>query len=433
MNRILLTFVMLGIFAVQGLSAAPTSAPWLGHVVADRVVTGSSPDNNFELLRAFYGSARKSIQISVYELENIFIGEVLEKALERNVSVEILLEGGPIPKLAVSELYIASRLAKRGAKIYFYDLAKGRNKRAFKYFHNKYGIVDGRKVVVGSANYGNNGHPINSTAGNREWEIVIEDEAAARLFEQAFFHDRSLEDEWVEYGTQPKYTFSDADFVPDRAEHRGKYSLALEPVEDYNVAVQTVFAPDNALDIDGAILGTLKSAERSLSVQQLNFETYWGDKNYNPEREDSPMMKVILAAARAGRMIRILLNDDFVFRDPAGLTMFFGFQAPLQSFAHNQIDAKDPRDNRATVDYLRRLARRENLDVMVRLLNFKRCGLGVLHNKGIIVDGRKTMVGSLNWGESALKFNREAGVVVDSRAVAGYYQEAFDYDWYCSR
>lgn len=432
MNRIRAAMAILGVLASQLALASTIQAPWLGEIVADRVVTGSSPDNNFELVRTFYGSARESIKISVYELENVFIGEALEEALDRGVKIQILLEGSPIPKLATSELYIVSRLAKLGAEIYFYDLAKGRNKRAFKYFHNKYGIVDGRRVIVGSANYGTNGHPVNPTAGNREWEIVIEDAAAARLFEQAFAHDLALKEEWVEYGAQPKYTFNEPGFVPDRSERKGKYDLELEAIEDHNVGVQTVFAPDNALDIDGPILGNLKSAKKSILVQQLNFETYWGDKNYNPEREDSPMMKVILAAARAGRMIRILLNDDFVFRDPT-LAMLFNFESPLEVFGFDTQEAKEPRDNRATVDYLRRVTRREGLDVIVRLLNFKRCGLGVLHNKGMIIDDRKTMVGSLNWGESALKFNREAGVVVESRAVAGYYKQAFDYDWHCSR
>lgn len=432
-------FCSMALLSSQLAQAAPYKgeAPWVGEFVADRVVTASSPDNNYEALRQFYGSAMRTIHISVYQIDNVNIGDILEDALERGVSVRILVEGSPIPKLPVAELYIAKRLSAKGAKFYFYDNANGRNNRRFKYLHAKYGIVDGRRVIVGSANYGNNGHPLNTTAGNREWEIIVDDVRAARLFEQTFAHDIGLEGEAVLYGSSDRYTFNDPKYKPDRSSKEGDYKLKLEPVEDHDVLVQTVFAPDNSLDKNGALLGTLKKAKESVIVQQLSFETYWGDKPYNPDPEESPMMNILIKLARAGRAIRILLNDDFIFRDPDRFNLLAAWTEAAvepESFEMDGLVAeKPPRDNRATVDYLRKIAKKEGLDLTAKLLKYKKCGVGVLHNKGFVVDGRATLVGSLNWGESALKFNREAGVVVSSPVVAGYYTKAFNHDWKCSR
>ncbi len=66
-------------------------------------------------------------------------------------------KGAPIPRVPTGELAIADRLVKRGAKIRFYNDPRGRSERTYKYLHNKYGVVDGARVIVGSANYGLNG------------------------------------------------------------------------------------------------------------------------------------------------------------------------------------------------------------------------------------------------------------------------------------
>jgi phosphatidylserine/phosphatidylglycerophosphate/cardiolipin synthase-like enzyme len=50
------------------------------------------------------------------------------------------------------------------------------------------------------------------------------------------------------------------------------------------------------------------------------------------------------------------------------------------------------------------------------------------HAKYIIVDGKKAIVGSINWSESALNLNREAAVEVDGEKVQEL-ATAFEEDW----
>ena len=60
--------------------------------------------------------------------------------------------------------------------------------------------------------------------------------------------------------------------------------------------------------------------------------------------------------------------------------------------------------------------------------NFKKQRSKV-HNKGIIVDGRFTVVGSQNWSSDGVEFNRDASVVIDAPEVASYFGTVFDFDW----
>jgi phosphatidylserine/phosphatidylglycerophosphate/cardiolipin synthase-like enzyme len=416
------------VFCITASIPAAEAAPWVGSGRATRATFASSPDNTFRVLREFLRSARESIHLSVYQLDNPAIGEALEEALGRRVEVSLLLEGAPIPKIPKNELYIARRLSSLGARVLFYAQGeKGAPRRTFKYFHAKYGVVDGRRVIVGSANYGLNGHPVDNTAGNREWEVVLDDRDAASYFESAFEHDVSIPGEVVAYGSSERYRLDDPSYQPEDPSRAGSYSLALEPAEDHDVPYHTLFAPENSLGTDSPLFKVLTTAQRSIDVEQLNLETYWGDKPYNPQPEDSPLIDELLKRARAGVSIRVLLNNDEIFRDPNDPRVWDSWEAPLEVFF-----GKAKRDNRATLDYITRIAGRESLDLTVRIFNYRACHLNVLHNKGMIVDSQYATVSSLNWGESAMKFNREAGVVLKSAQAARYYGRAFDYDWQCS-
>jgi len=75
------------------------------------------------------------------------------------------------------------------------------------------------------------------------------------------------------------------------------------------------------------------------------------------------------------------------------------------------------------------IARREGLPLEVRLGWPADLGVRSIHNKGVIVDGERVLVSSINWNENSPAFNREAGVILEHPGVAGYYTEAFVQDW----
>jgi phosphatidylserine/phosphatidylglycerophosphate/cardiolipin synthase-like enzyme len=51
------------------------------------------------------------------------------------------------------------------------------------------------------------------------------------------------------------------------------------------------------------------------------------------------------------------------------------------------------------------------------------------HTKGMIVDGRRVLIGSHNWSKPGVTLNRDASLIFEDEGIAGYYMEAFEIDW----
>ena len=45
-----------------------------------------------------------------------------------------------------------------------------------------------------------------------------------------------------------------------------------------------------------------------------------------------------------------------------------------------------------------------------------------IHNKGIVVDGETVLVSSANWSGDGVLRNRDAGLIIQDKEIAGYYQ-----------
>jgi hypothetical protein len=87
------------------------------------------------------------------------------------------------------------------------------------------------------------------------------------------------------------------------------------------------------------------------------------------------------------------------------------------------------KSNGALIDYFRAAAQKENLDLEANYFYVRGDSLRILHNKGMIVDGKKVLISSINWTENSLKNNRECAVLVESPEVASFYKELFESDW----
>jgi len=70
-------------------------------------------------------------------------------------------------------------------------------------------------------------------------------------------------------------------------------------------------------------------------------------------------------------------------------------------------------------------------DLKKRGLNLNKCfrHLPSTHTKGMVVDGRRCLVGSHNWSGNGVTLNRDASLLFDDSDVAQYYREAFELDW----
>ena len=165
-------------------------------------------------------------------------------------------------------------------------------------------------------------------------------------------------------------------------------------------------APENALRPDDGLFALLDSAGAGdeILLAQLYEYKHWGDADSNPTADPNPRLERIIAAARRGARVRILLDSLF-------------------------DDTDDSRSNAATVNYVRGIAIAEQLDMDARLANPTGGGL---HGKLALVrvgEARWSAVGSLNGSEVSYKLNREVVLMTDLPGVYDRLAQVFWWDW----
>jgi len=118
----------------------------------------------------------------------------------------------------------------------------------------------------------------------------------------------------------------------------------------------------------------------------------------------NPYLSAAINASRRGVHVRVLLD----------------------SYYYN-VEGKN--DNDEMVALINRIAAAEHLPLEARLADLEANRISKIHNKGVIVDGRRVLVSSINWNSNSPNFNREAGVIIDHKGVAEYFTAVFEDDW----
>lgn len=375
------------------------------------ITAAASPDSNYQLLINQINNAVSSIKICVYDFENIYIANALVDALGRNVSVKVLMEGGPVGGISNQEKYIAKMIEDNGGEVYYMITDSNaiiRNRYA--YVHAKYAIFDSSKVLISSDNFGMTGHPVNNSYGNRGWDVLIENTTVAQYYEMVFNEDISTNhsDIFRYQASDPKYGAPPPDFVPDTSIPTGSYS-PIQGAISYtgSFLVEPVFSPDQSLMVNHSILYAINNAQISIDVEMLVMHTYWGpEATGSPSTTPNLILEALINAARRGVSVRILLDSSYFNTDP-----------------------NNPRDNDNTVAYVNSIANTEGLPLEGRLTDLNGIKVVKIHNKGMIIDHQKVFISSINGTQGSFKYNREAAIIVNSTDLANYYQVLFDYDW----
>jgi phosphatidylserine/phosphatidylglycerophosphate/cardiolipin synthase-like enzyme len=279
----------------------------------------------------------------------------------------------------------------------------------YDYVHAKYAVADGQRALVLSGNWKMTSLPVDPTWGNREWGVVVQSASLAAQLEQVFADDwNGAHRDILAFGngTDPRYLPPDANFTPDRTVPGGSYAghfAARTWTGPFNAT--PVLAPDTSLLDRSGLRPLLRSARSELLVEQLSAHAHWGDpRTGTPDSDPDPYLQDCIAAARAGAHVYVLLDSAF-------------------------LDTGDTRNNQATVDYLNGIAANESLALQARLVNLTAVGVDEVHNKGVVVDNRTAVVGSLNWVRNSAQDNRELDLMLDDRDAAAYFRDVFFYDW----
>jgi phosphatidylserine/phosphatidylglycerophosphate/cardiolipin synthase-like enzyme len=264
------------------------------------------------------------------------------------------------------------RLAAAGVDV----RAVGGDRARYAFHHAKYAVADDRALVT-TENWkaaGTGGH------GSRGWGVVTDQPAVVRGLATTFRADAGWRDgiAWREYretvettrGRSANTTFPRR-FAPERV-----------PVERARLLV----APDNA---ERTVVGLLGNATESVRVEQVSI----GSRR-------QPFVRAALDAARRGVRVRILLSGAWYVRA----------------------------ENRNLTRWLNDRADAEGLPLSAKVAD-PRGRFEKIHAKGVVVDGDRAVVGSLNWNNHSARENREVAVVLTGEAVGGYFGRVFRADW----
>ena len=346
-----------------------------------------SPDCSFSVLQREIETAASSLYINLYQFESIYLMDAVLDALNRGVNVYLLLEDRPVGGIKDEERYIAAKIKDSGGEVRFcHDPFIN---------HAKYAVIDNERTLITTENWKNTGIPYNSSFGNRGWGIVITNAEVANYFKQVFLDDfyrgkdssQGLDDLDLDLETK-EFTIS------RRRIPEGSYVPVFAPLTvTSNFTVIPVFAPDTALNNE-TILGTINNAKERIYVQQFLTRRFW-------DEEDNPFFAALIDAARRGCDVKVLLDSKYL---------------------------EGGNNNDEAVTWLNELSKEDNLSLEAKLADLDSLGLTKIHNKGLIVDGEKVLIASLNWNANSVH-NREAGVIVENEEIASFYEDVFLHDW----
>ena len=324
--------------------------------------------------RRTLSAADDRILLAGYTLTSRRVAASLENASERGVAVRVLVDAAPVGGMTRREAALLDRLVAANVSV----RVLGGDRARYDFHHPKYVVVDGRALVA-TENWkpaGTGGH------SSRGWGVVVHQREIVRGLAETFRADAGWADALRWQSFRRGQRFDPAETPPANA----TYAQQFAPEHVETERVELLVAPDNA---EGRLVALLDDASESIRVQQVGI----GSRR-------QPFLRATIRAARRGVDVRILLSSAWYVEE----------------------------ENRRLVDWLNARAASEDLPLEARLAE-PRGRYEKIHAKGVVIDGERVVLGSLNWNNGSARDNREVALVLHGRAVADYYTAVFDADW----
>jgi phosphatidylserine/phosphatidylglycerophosphate/cardiolipin synthase-like enzyme len=356
-----------------------------------------SPDCSLEVVTETFNSAVSSIRLCTYELDSVAVCASLLQAAARGVTVQVLVDGVPAGGIGEREAICVSVLAAGGVRV---STVNGNlDLKIVSHIgplHAKYAVVDSRTSIVLSENFVESGLPVDVLCGNRGWGVKIEDSIVARYLAELFDSDsRASRSDVHEWRADVRFdALAVLPAIPEVNHTRGMLRPLRSTCES---RIELVPSPDGSLVAPFA--GSILSAASSIETEQFQVDLLW-DTRWDESPRSSPLLDALQAAMSRGGSVEMLLDSTWF-----NLEMNSGVVAHMASTALNESWAGE-----------------------FKLLD-PSGPVTVLHNKGAVIDGRRVLISSNNWGYSSFARNRELAAILESNEMATYFSKAFELDW----
>lgn len=369
-----------------------------------RVLAHTSPDQGWPNLKRFLEGTKSRLVVGMYDFGAPHIVDSVESlaklvAFERLALViqkgESVGSGTKADDLRDQE--VIDRLAKafeRKFETAFVKLGRVNGWVASSY-HIKVAVRDQSALWLSSGNWQSSNQPdadpLNESPHrrmwleqyNRDWHVIVEHAGLARKYETLLLHDLAENEKLgaEEALALPDLLLPSVYFMPTAEERVAPFEYFAPFDEERTFTVTPILSPDNYFE---EVLALVKGAEDEVLIQNQTFNA--PKEDHDKLRE---LVSVVLDKQRTGVRVRIIFRVLF------------------------------PADARENLEALQALGF-DMADFKVE----KNC-----HTKGIMVDGKRVLLGSENWSNDGVAVNRDASLLFDDAALTKHFIKIFDHDW----
>lgn len=235
-------------------------------------------------------------------------------------------------------------------------------------------------------------HPLDSLTWSdvktydRDWHAVVESEKLAATFRNHLEQDfKDCEEVAGQEAAAPELPdlIVPEDYFLEAPRTVRNYRAFPPLLLDKQLTVQAVLTPDNYPDV---VVPLIKSARKSVLFINQSFDIK-GDEDQIPPHYRA-LLDALLDRQQDIEDVRIIFRSGFgKERDIFRRAVEFGFDKSKIRF------------------------------------------YGTCHTKGIVVDGKKVLLGSQNWTGAGTMPNRDASLLISDEEAARYFTDIFEFDW----
>jgi phosphatidylserine/phosphatidylglycerophosphate/cardiolipin synthase-like enzyme len=340
---------------------------------------GVSPDCSYQLVSSVLAQAGRDskVDVYIYSISAPHLMDLLRSATTRGASIRVMYDPDQMAKAD------AQTLVNMGLDV---RVAPSHDpRRVFTVCHQKFVVIDRKTVLIESANWANTSIPFRKAGeprkkGNREWLVRVDDNAVASWYADLFQADWDIPALPGSFGIEAA---APPVPVPSFRAPRGDTprDFGIMTFSGQQMTARPLTSPDNYFD---EVIPLIRTAANRIWIQQQYIEGAGGTA--------IPRLLETIKSRANDVDVRLIVSSKF---------------------PESWIASKDTVRGAGLIDKMRAI----NLD------NFTHC-----HNKGVIVDDA-VVISSTNWSENSVRRAREAGILVHSASVAGFFAQVFADDW----
>lgn len=356
-----------------------------------------SPDCATEVVIDSISKASDSIRLCAYELDSSLVARSLLAASARGVAVRVFVDGTPTGGMSEDQICVLSALSRAGVtvRVTSGSIAEGIVSQ-FDVLHAKYMIVDSARLLVLSENFVKGSMTTQGAFGNRGWGVAIDDRQAAEYMIKIFDDDtRSTRRDVSDWTEDPRF---DPGAVLDQNMNAPLMPGQLRPFKTSLPSSLELFVSPDASLTEAFLMNQIRGS-KSVLAEQLQADALWGSRWQN-DYVDNPLVQELVRTSSLGGEVRFLLDGSWfnLERNGAVVERFYSLMTATASGEAKLMCEQSP--------------------------------ITVLHNKGLVLDGERSVVSSNNWVYASFARNRELAAVVSSPEIASYFKLAFSLDWW---